>query len=425
MDNVPLDWRGRATIDAEDYAGRAEIIFDGKQGAFPGDGRPIGHINNCRFTSPGIKHITVSDPESGVIGKSNAIIVTHDSPSERIFWGDLHSQTIFSDGLRCPEELYSFARDEAFLDIFALADHSEFITDDQWNYFTAVTNRFNHDHHFVTLVGQEWTSHKFGHRNIYYPGDSGPILRCSDPIDGQLGQIYKIAREEGALVIPHHSANVVMGVNWSLGHDPEVERLCEIHSVWGNSERPADTGNPYPIRTLRGEKSGQHVLDALKRGYKFGLIGGGDIHDGRPGDELHSLQESPEEYNLLWRQGIMGVWAKEHTRQAIFEALWSRRVFATTNVRIFLKFSVCDAPMGSTVKSSDSRSINIRAVSEVPISHIEIVRNGEDYISVQFNSEDVDWKTEDAEIISPAWYYSRVTRSDGEMAWSSPVWVEE
>ena len=214
-----------------------------------------------------------------------------------------------------------------------------------------------------------------------------------------------------------------MGVNWALGHDPEVERLCEIHSVWGNSERSADDGNPYPIRVLRGEKPGQHVVDALKRGYKFGLIGGGDIHDGRPGDELHSLQKSPEMYQLLWRQGIMGVWTTSLTRQSVFEALWNRRVFATTNARIFLDFSVCDAPMGTQLETTGRRPIHIRAVSELPIETIDIVRNGEDWRSARFDRQDVDWDIEDTNINSSAWYYIRVTRTDGEMAWSSPVWV--
>ena len=425
MDNVPPDWKRRVIIESEDYEGPDEFIFDGKQGVFSGDGRPIGQIEGLRFTSPGAKFVTIRDAESGISAKSNAIIVTEESPKMRLFWGDLHSQTIFSDGLRCPEELYAFARDEAFLDIFALADHSEFLTDEQWDYFTAVTNHFNHDHHFATLVGLEWTNHKFGHRNVYYPGESGPILRCTDPVDGQLERVYQVAREHGALVIPHHSANVTMGVDWSLGHDPEVERLCEIHSVWGNSERPADAGNPRPIRTLKGEKQGQHVVDALKHSYRFGLIGGGDIHDGRPGDELHTLQEKPEEYYLLWRQGIMGVWTTALTRQAIFEALWNRRVFATTNVRLYLEFSVCGAPMGSQVKATGSRPIRIRAVSETPIATIEIVRNGEDWCSMQFDRNDIDWEVEDNDIATSAWYYARVTRVDGEMAWSSPVWVEK
>ena len=54
---------------------------------------------------------------------SNPIRATETAPAERIFWGDPHWQTFFSDGIRCPEELYAFARDEAFLDFGAITDH--------------------------------------------------------------------------------------------------------------------------------------------------------------------------------------------------------------------------------------------------------------------------------------------------------------
>jgi len=78
MDNVPPNWEGRVIIEAEDYEGAAEFIFDGKHGAFPSDGRPIGQIEGLRFTSPGAKFVTIRDVESGISAKSNAIIVTEE-----------------------------------------------------------------------------------------------------------------------------------------------------------------------------------------------------------------------------------------------------------------------------------------------------------------------------------------------------------
>ena len=80
--------------------------------------------------------------------------------------------------------------------------------------------------------------------------------------------------------------------------------------------------------------------------------------------------------------------------------------------------------MGSQVKAAGNRPIHVRAASDSPIATIEIVRNGEDWCSMQFDKEDVSWDVEDLDITSPAWYYARVTRADGEMAWSSPVWID-
>jgi hypothetical protein len=423
MDNVPGSWEGQIEIEGgEGYQGPSVLPLAPGLGPYPGDLRPIRRVEGVKYSSAGIRYINAVEPKSGSRGISNPIEVTPRTPTERLYWGDIHSQTFFTDGLRSPEELYHFARDEAFLDIFALADHAEFITNRQWEYFVGVTNDFNRPHRFVTLVGLEWTSQKYGHRNVYYPGNWGPILRASDPSSGDLDSLYEGVRPHRGIVVPHHSANSIMGVDWSLGHDPELERLVEIYSVWGNSERPARSGNRRPIRILRGEREGQHVLDALRLGRTFGFVGSGDIHDGRPGDELHSLQEGPEIYPLLYRQGLMGVWARELTREAVFEAMWNRRVFASTNVRLILRFSINGSPMGSHVAPTGGMNVAIGAVSEVEISRIDLVRNGEDLRVFEPRETCVSLKfAEDAEA---GWHYVRVTRADGEMAWSSPIWVE-
>ncbi len=425
MDNVLPQFDGIVTLSGGDaYAGPGSFSFRGATGPYPGDPRPVTRIPGLCFLRPGMKVICVREPESGVEALSNPIEVRGDPPREHLFWGDLHSQTFFSDGLRCPEELYAFARDESFLDIFALSDHSESLTDRQWDYFTAVANDFNEEGTFVTLVGLEWTSREFGHRNVYYPGNRGPILRCNDPQQGRLDYLYEVARRESALVIPHHTANDEMGVDWSLGHDPQVERLVEIHSVWGNSECSAQAGNPLPIRTNRGERDGRHVVDALRMGYRLGFVGGGDTHDGRPGDELHSLQQQPDQYRLLRRQGIMGVWASELSRQAIFGALRRRRVFATTNARMLLRFAINGHPMGSEISLRGQRDLVIRAASEVDIHRVDVIRNGEVLATDEPDESRVSWQLEDGGSLPVDWYYVRLIRKDGQMAWSSPIWVE-
>ncbi len=424
MDNVPPHLSGRLLVDGGDgYLGPESVDLDTGQGVYARDQRPIHRLSGITFATPGTKSIVVTDPQRGLSGVSNPIEVTAEPPTERLFWGDLHCPTFMSDGLRCPEELYAFARDEAFLDIFSLADHSESLTDRQWEYFTAVTNDFNDPGRFVTLVSLEWTSRRWGHRNVHYPGERGPCLRCDDPIYGELPNLYAAAREHGALVIPHHSANREMGVDWSLGHDPRVERLVEIHSVWGNSERPASAGNPLPIQNQGGEVEGQHVVDALRMGRRLGFVGGGDTHDGRPGDELHNRQDEPANYHLCRQQGLMGVWAPNLTRQAIFEALWKRRVYATTRVRVLLRFCAAGTPMGGETEVDGPFPVTVEAKSSTPIARVEIVQDGEDVASITPGTQAVHWREQLKVQDDESWVYARVTREDGEMAWSSPVWV--
>ncbi len=421
MDNAAARWEGVLEVEGPD--GPTTIDLAELPGTFPGDERAIGAVAGFSFREPGVFTVRVRDPRTGIVGESNPVVVSAEPPAERLWWGDLHSQTFFSDGLRCPEELYHFARHEAFLDIFAMADHSESLTDRQWEYFVAVTNDAYAPGEFATLVGFEWTNHWPGHRNLYYRGESGPIVRRGERTVEDLQRLYNVAREHGALLIPHHSANVTMGVEWEAGHDPEHERLVEIHSVWGSSERPEAAGNPFPIRTSGGEQEGRHVIDALRLGYRLGFVGGGDIHDGRPGDELHSLQAEPEQYHLLRRQGIMGVWAPELTREGIFDALWDRRCFATTNVRTPIRFSVCGAFMGQSAACEDERAIHLWAASEVPIVRATIVRNGEDWRTTEPGERIVNWRVEDAASFSSDCYYARIERADGRLGWASPVWV--
>ncbi|MCD6351520.1 MAG: CehA/McbA family metallohydrolase [Armatimonadetes bacterium] len=424
MDNAAERWEGQLVVEGPAcLQGPEKVSVERLVGAFPGDSRALGRVGPFSLTEPGTYTIVVRDPLSGAEGTSNLVEVHASAPPLRLYWGDLHSQTIFSDGLRCPDELYCFARDEAFLDISALADHSSALMGAVWDYMVAATNLYNDPGRFVTLVGFEWTSGKFGHRNLYYQGDEGPVLSHTTPDGDTLDKLYALARREGALLVPHHSANAQMGVNWDLGHEPEHERLVEIHSIWGNSERPASAGNPFPILNHGGEQPGQHVIDALARGYRFGFVGGGDIHDGRPGDELHNLQQQPPQYRNLRRQGIMGVWMPDLTREALWQALWARCCYATTNVRVILRFWVCGAFMGQTVSCAGERPIRVEAASEVPISHIEIVKNGEDWQKCSPGEGEVAWEVQDEASPGADYYYARVTREDGHIAWSSPVWV--
>jgi hypothetical protein len=107
--------------------------------------------------------------------------------------------------------------------------------------------------------------------------------------------------------------------------------------------------------------------------YKFGMIGSTDAHTAMTAveeenffgkhsgvePELHRWEhiviESPMDPNLTvygWQQaasGYTGVWAKENTREAIFDAMMRKEVYATTGSRILVRlfggweFEVSDA----------------------------------------------------------------------------------
>lgn len=427
MDNCLPAWKGEIRVDGGGALdGSRTLVFDGEnQGAFPGDTRPIATFANFRWTQSGFRFLRLIEPQSGLEIWSNPTWVTEEAPVERVYWGDPHWQTFFSDGIRCPEELYTFARNEGFLDFGAISDHMEGVTDRQWDYFQAVTNDFNQPGVFAALQGQEWTHHVQatgapGHRNVYYRGDGGPALRCTDPDCNTLEKLWrKLDAMTGieAIAIPHHSANAVMGVKWELGWNPTYEKAVEIHSVWGTSERHAADGNPMPIANpnLGGEMRGRHVIDALKRGYRFGFVGGGDIHDGRPGDELHNESYPPKDFRSS-PEGFTAARIPALTREHVFDAIADHRTYATTKSRIYLEVT----PQWST----SATGVHVRTASEDGICSVELVRNGEDIVRARPEADPRTIETVIATDLlgTDEFLYVRVTTEKGNVAWSSPEW---
>ena len=428
MDNCLPDWTGALRVDgAGALEGAERLAFDGlAQGVFPGDKRPIKVFPGFRWTQPGFQFVRLVHTVSGVETWSNPVFVSAAPPRERLYWGDPHWQTYFSDGIRCPEELYAFARNEAFLDFGAISDHMEAVTDRQWDYFQAVTNDFNEAGRFVTLQGQEWTNHNPkvgapGHRNIYYRGQGGPALRSTDPECDTLEKLWR--KLDGltaidCLAIPHHSANTVMGVDWAQGWNPKYEKAVEIHSVWGNSEKSAANGNPMPLQTkdLKGEMAGRHVVDALKLGYRFGFVGGGDIHDGRPGDDLHNFSYPPRDWKSA-PQGFTAVRVPALTREHVFDAIAGHRTYATTKRRIYLDTGISGT--GATL------ALRVAAASEEGIDHVAVVRNGDDVqaLTPEGDPRILDVAAHPIEALGPREFcYLRVLTRQGHMAWSSPFW---
>jgi len=422
VDNVLEEWSGELTVSADGaYDGPERLVFDGQdQGVYRDDHRPVKKFEGFCLREPGFHFLRVSDPASGVTGYANPVYVSVEPPRERIYWGDPHWQTYFSDGIRCPEELYTFARDEGFLDFGAISDHMEGVTDRQWEYFQAVTNDFNEPGRFVTLQGQEWTHHNRkggapGHRNIYYRGDHGPVLRSNDPDCDTLEKLWAkldaLPSGNEAIAIPHHSANVVMGVKWELGWNPTYEKTVEIYSVWGSSEKPAAQGNPLPIINCKGEMEGRHVVDALKRGYRMAFVGGGDVHDGRPGQALHGQSYKKRASKAKdYSEGLTAALVPSLTREHVFDAMRDGRTYAATNSRIYLD---CDYRDGGFV---------VQAASEDGIRDVTVVRNGEDDTVLTSDGDDRVVTSEGTAVaLAPGDFaYIRVTTAKENMAWSSP-----
>jgi hypothetical protein len=163
---------------------------------------------------------------------------------------------------------------------------------------------------------------------------------------------------------------------------------------------------------------GFHVQDALDQGYRFGIIAGSDTHTSDPGNPLvhHPLSPHPH------RVGIMGIYATELTREALWEAMWARRVYGTTGERILVDFRLNGHLMGEEVVVASPPRLEVQVAGTAPLSRVELIRSG--LVVLTRESDDLDltlaWQEDGVHV---GYYYVRVTQKDGEMAWSSPIWT--
>ncbi|MFQ6048006.1 MAG: DUF3604 domain-containing protein, partial [Phycisphaerae bacterium] len=109
--------------------------------------------------------------------------------------------------------------------------------------------------------------------------------------------------------------------------------------------------------------SGGTIVDGLLRGLKFGIIASNDSHQGYPG---------------CWGLGLMGLYAEELTREALFEAIRARRAYGVTGDRIDLWFEVDGLFMGQAAETPGSGAVRAgwRVVGCDALDRVELVRNG-------------------------------------------------
>ena len=196
----------------------------------------------------------------------------------------------------------------------------------------------------------------------------------------------------------------------------------EIYSCWGQSE------NPSMDRWDKGMTPGAGAWEALRRGYRLGMIASSDNHVGMPG---RSYQHD-RQVHTPFPGGLAAVWAPELTREALFDALKSRRCYGTTGARIILDFTLNDQPMGSILEVEGgevSREVYAYVRGTDAINRVEVVQNGkvvETGTPHHRDRQDVyslKWRDTTA-LEANAYYYIRVIQTDGEMAWSSPIWIK-
>jgi len=358
-----------------------------------------------------------------------------------VFFGEFHWHTDFSgDGQRSMSDALTSARDELCLDFAGPADHlgrgihyKKRSIEDQRD----ICASFDEPGRFVTLPTYE-RSEREGHVNII--ADSWDVLRqVAETTDRERYPADRFPLEElvnacppgRAVIVPHHPnmdshtrervVNPKDGrpywcrMDW--GPEPELQatRLVEIHQQRGSFEAE----EPDPEWRIDVGGYGSSVRTALARGYRLGFTGGTDNHCGWPTRCPHG-----------WC-GLTGVQADELTLPSIFEALYSRRCYATSGARIVGDFRCGENPMGSEIEQAPGqpRTFEILVRGTAPLVAVQIISCGAVLadLPVEPDSPDlnVTWSDErPGRPLRDVYYYVRARQTDGHCIWFSPIWFD-
>jgi hypothetical protein len=264
-----------------------------------------------------------------------------------------------------------------------------------WADVIAAAERHYEPGRFTTFVGFEYSASLRTspvaslHRNVIFRGPDYPAMPFSatDSLHPEALWAYADTnRERGmdSLMIPHNtnfSSGRAFAFEDSWGNPTDLkhvltrrrnEPLVELTQHKGTSETTPDLSPDDPfaaygvIPTRTDDYRGDYVRPGMLRGlemaeqlgvnpFEIGFVGATDFHSGLSSTEednfpgalgLHDLISRPKELlqnveafnggplSRLAAGGLTGVWADSNSREAIFDALRRREVFATSGPRI-------------------------------------------------------------------------------------------
>ena len=106
-------------------------------------------------------------------------------------------------------------------------------------------------------------------------------------------------------------------------------------------------------------------------------------------------------------------------RLELLEALVARRCYATSGAKIWLDVVADGVPMGSALDDRESAEFQVDVCGSDTLQRIELVGAA----GVLAHSEPHSRKAQLRARVASPFVYARVTQVDGEMAWSSPVFL--
>ncbi len=403
-------------------------------------------FESVRYNTVGFQKIAVTAAD--LRGRSNYSEVHESPPVLRRCFGETHFHTgtgtnnkAFADTsaggdhrghFTTQEAAYAYVRDVMRLDFASAAEHDTRDFDERaWERTQAIADAFYEPGEFTTFYGYEWTATPVeGHHVILYKEGGCKVLDhfqypAKTTVYAALDQ-----QEKPALMIPHAMwPQPDHGIWDDVNNTYRV--VGEVYSLW-NSRFLLQPGDD-PQRFELGLDDRWSYQYAWHRGHKIGVIGSTDNHTGHPGANSYTA-------DTQHAGGLACVWAAGNTRESIWEALESRRTYATTGTRILLEFKADGHWMGEEYSTTEAPTFVVKVAGTNTIDAVELVKHdGSGYRTLRAERPGTDvcvFEHTDEAFAGEGMYYVRVAQVDehyrspwahttAEWAWSSPIWITD
>jgi len=308
----------------------------------------------------------------------------------QFYWGNLHVHTSYSDGAGLPKDAYEYARDKAHVDFCSVTDHSQMLTFEEYQDVIAQAESCNQAGRFVALYAVE--SREVRGRVSCYMSPT-PCLPVK-PDD-----LYRAMGEMGLL--GHFTYSSLVGPVGEVGTGDFQQRH---YSPWADRSMAS-----VQVRNAGEEALYIKLLDA---GWHVGAVGGQDQHERMRGATASS-----------WTVAL----ARELTREAILEALSSRRTYSAGDRNLQLTLSVDGEDMGSQI-ARPAGMLNCLVTVADPdesevIDRIDLLVDGRIVQTARPKLAKYAWAVPVEFGVGKHYCFVRVTQPGDHMTWSSPIWV--
>ncbi len=306
--------------------------------------------------------------------------------------GDLHRHTDLSlcfpfyDGSL--DDVYRYAIEVAQHDFLGVTDHARDIAQGNeqaqlWWRTTKEVTRHHMPGHFHPFYSYERSRGETDH-NVISLYDN--LLRPHTTPHASFWQQL----DADTLMIPHATfappSRPINPVTWRKVND-DVRPLVEI------------------FQGCRDHSVEDDAHEGLNRGHHIGFIASSD--------------------HLSTKASYACAWVEQLDRTTIFRALQARRTFGAT-APLSVAFHLGDHWMGERVVSDDPLEFTFAVQSPTPIARVTLIRDGRPVESRRLRSaaSSFEGKLSAAPVLDrESWFYLHVETSDGQEAWSSPIWV--